>query len=83
MNRKYHLQLAKRKTPASTSAMVLAKAPAIPNKASFLACSAGSGYIWTESLVFQARTLTGDLPIMLIAEGMVRTASKAENALRT
>lgn len=28
-------------------AMVLARAPATPNSASFLACSFGSGYIWT------------------------------------
>ena len=47
MKRKYHLQEASKKTPARTRAMVLASAPARPNRPSFLACSLGSGYIWT------------------------------------
>jgi hypothetical protein len=85
MKRKYHLHEARRKTPASTSAMVLARALAMPKSASFLACSAGSGYIWTTPGSAPSHSSKPSLnsPIMLIDEGMVQTAKSADTARRT
>jgi hypothetical protein len=73
MKRKYHLHEARRKTPASTSAMVLARALAMPKSASFLACSAPS----------HSSKPSLNSPIMLIDEGMVQTAKSADTARRT
>lgn len=66
--RKNHCQLASRNTPTRIGASVLARAPDMPNSASFLACTILSGYIWM---------------IMLRLDGMVRTANRALMERRT
>lgn len=68
--------------------MVLASAPATPNNASFLACSFGSGYIWTGGGEFNVTVnvvtkTKKDSPIILIELGIVMTAKSPEMARKT
>lgn len=68
-------------------AMVFARAAAIPNNASFLACSFGSGYIWTgEEGQRHVPCVTGrdeNSLIILIELGIVMTAKSPEMARNT
>lgn len=69
-------------------AMVFARAAAIPNNASFLACSFGSGYIWTGEGGSTACPMCHERRdenslIILIELGIVMTAKSPEMARNT